>query len=288
MKNSIASIQARLKTLAEQDKTAYQIVLIRYFTERLMYRISASAYKKHFCLKGGVLLYAYERESSRPTMDLDLLGLHISNEQEQMKMVFQAICQMECPEDCVSFLHETIITSEITKEGRYSGVRIKMEGRLGNIRQLLQIDVGFGDIVTPAPVEMAYPTLLPLPEPKILAYSLETVIAEKFEAMISLAAQNSRMKDFYDVYRLFENAEIDDALLTMAIQNTFRQRETPVEPNHVVFSPEFSENLKRQQDWGAFLRKMGRFTEVEPLIFEEVMLVIRSRLEPIYAIICVP
>ncbi len=94
MKNTIASIQARLKTIAEQDKTAYQIVLIRYFTERLMYRISVSAYKKQFCLKGGVLLYAYERESSRPTMDLDLLGLHISSEQEQMKVVFQAICQI--------------------------------------------------------------------------------------------------------------------------------------------------------------------------------------------------
>jgi predicted nucleotidyltransferase component of viral defense system len=283
MKNAIPSIQARLKAIAEQEKTAYQIVLIRYFTERLMYRLSASGYRKHFCLKGGVLLYAYERESSRPTMDLDLLGLRISNDQEQMKAAFQAICQIECPEDGVSFLHEAITTSEIKKEGRYSGVRVKIDGRLGNIRQMSQIDIGFGDIVTPAPVEMTYPTLLPLPEPKILAYSLETVIAEKFEAMISLAAQNSRMKDFYDVYRLLENSEINDAVLKTAIQNTFKHRETPTGPNHVVFSPAFSDSPKRQQEWAAFLRKMGRFTEVEPLVFEEVMLVIRSRLEPIYA-----
>jgi predicted nucleotidyltransferase component of viral defense system len=282
MKNSIASIQARLKAIAEQEKTAYQIVLIRYFTERLMYRLSASKYRKHFCLKGGALLYAYEREASRPTMDLDLLGLHISNDGEKMKTVFQAICQVECPEDGVSFLHEAITTSEIKKEGRYSGVRIKIDGRLGNIRQISQVDVGFGDIVTPAPIEMTYPTLLPLPEPIILAYSLETVIAEKFEAMISLAAQNSRMKDFYDVYRLLENSEINDAVLKTAIQNTFKQRETPTEPNHVVFSPEFSDSPKRQQEWDAFLRKMGRFTEVEPLTFEKVMFVIRNHLEPIY------
>lgn len=283
MKNSIPSIQARLKAIAEQEKTAYQLVLIRYFTERLIYRLSASAYRKHFCLKGGVLLYAYERESSRPTMDLDLLGLRISSDKEQMKAVFLAICQIECPEDGVLFLHETIATSEIKKEGRYSGVRIKIDGRLGNIRQMSQVDVGFGDVVTPAPVVMTYPTLLPMPEPKILAYSLETVIAEKFEAMISLAAQNSRMKDFYDVYRLLKNSEITDAVLITAIQNTFKQRETPIERDHVVFSQEFAISTKRQQEWDAFLRKMGRFAEMDPLAFEEVMLVIGNRLGPIYA-----
>ncbi|MDX2247311.1 MAG: nucleotidyl transferase AbiEii/AbiGii toxin family protein [Bacteroidia bacterium] len=283
MKNSIPSIQARLKAIAEQENTAYQLVLIRYFTERLMYRLSTSTYRQHFCLKGGVLLYAHERESSRPTMDLDLLGLHISNDQEQMKAVFQTICQIECPEDGVSFLHETIEASEIKKEGRYSGVRIKIDGRLGNIRQMSQIDIGFGDIATPAPVEMIYPTLLPMPAPKILAYSLETVIAEKFEAMITLAAQNSRMKDFYDVYRLLENFEIHDAILRTAIQNTFRQRETLIEQDHVVFSSEFARNARRQQEWGAFLKKMGRFTEVKSLTFEEVMFVIQNRLKQIYA-----
>jgi hypothetical protein len=215
-------------------------------------------------------------------MDLDLLGLRISNDEDEMKAVFQAICQIECKEDCVSFLHETITTDEIKKEGRYSGVRVKIDGRLGNIRQMSQIDIGFGDIVTPSPVDMTYPTLLQLPEPKILAYSLETVIAEKFEAMISLAAQNSRMKDFYDVYRLLLSFDINDAVLKTAIQNTFNRRETPFERNHVVFSTEFINSPKRQQEWGAFLRKMGRFIEVDPLTFEKVMLVIQSRLAPIY------
>ncbi|MBC6993720.1 nucleotidyl transferase AbiEii/AbiGii toxin family protein [Neolewinella lacunae] len=283
MKNLILSIQARLRAIAEREKTAYQLILVRYFTERLMYRLSTSEYKNQFCLKGGALLYAHEQESSRPTMDLDLLGLRISNDQEQMQAVFQVISQIDCPEDGVLFLHDSIGASEIKKEGRYSGVRIKIDGRLGNIRQMSQIDIGFGDIITPAPVEMVYPTLLPMAEPKILAYSLETVIAEKFEAMISLAAQNSRMKDFYDVYRLLENSKIDDAVLTTAIQNTFTQRETPIGPDHVVFSAEFATNGKRQQEWAAFLKKMGRFTEMDPLAFDVVMLVIRNRLGPIYA-----
>ncbi len=283
MKNPISSIQARLKAIAKQEQTAYQLVLIRYFTERLMYRLSASAYRKHFCLKGGTLLYAHERESSRPTMDLDLLGLQISSDQEEMKAVFQAICRIECPEDGLMFLHETIEAGEIKKEGRYSGVRIKIDGRLGNIRQMSQIDIGFGDIITPAPIEMIYPTLLPMPAPEILAYPLETVIAEKFEAMISLAAQNSRMKDFYDVYQLLENFEIDHAVLRTAIQNTFRQRETPIEQDHVVFSPEFANSAKRQQEWDAFLKKMERFTGIERPAFEEVMRVIRSSLQQIYA-----
>ncbi|MEZ4983604.1 MAG: nucleotidyl transferase AbiEii/AbiGii toxin family protein [Saprospiraceae bacterium] len=282
MKNSIPSIQARLKAIAEQERTAYQIVLIRYFTERLMYRLSVSAHRQQFCLKGGALLYAYEREASRPTMDLDLLGLRISNDKDEMKAVFQAICQIECKEDCVSFLHETITTDEIKKEGRYSGVRVKIDGRLGNIRQMSQIDIGFGDIVTPSPVDMTYPTLLQLPEPKILAYSLETVIAEKFEAMISLAAQNSRMKDFYDVYRLLLSFDINDAVLKTAIQNTFQQRETPVAREHIVFSTEFAESPKRQQEWAAFFKKMSRYTAMATPAFEEVMLVIRNRLESIY------
>lgn len=282
MKNPILSIQARLKSVAEKEKKAYQIILIRYFTERLMYRLSVSPYKEHFCLKGGALLYAYEQESSRPTMDLDLLGIRITNDQEQLSVVFQSICAIRCPEDGVLFLSDTIAVSEIRKEGRYTGVRLKIDGRLGNIRQLSQIDIGFGDIVTPAPIEMSYPTLLPLPEPKILAYSLETVIAEKFEAMISLAAQNSRMKDFYDVFQLLEKTEIDDEVLITAIQNTFAQRGTRFEKNHVVFSPNFAISPKRQEEWQAFLKKMNKFISLGPLLFPTVMLGITKRLQPIY------
>ncbi|MDZ4710660.1 MAG: nucleotidyl transferase AbiEii/AbiGii toxin family protein [Saprospiraceae bacterium] len=282
MKNSIPSIQARLKNIAKKEKKAFQILLIRYFTERLIYRLSVSSYKKHFCLKGGALLYAYERESSRPTMDLDLLGLRISNDHTQLRAVFQEICQIDCQEDGILFLYESIVTSEIRKEGRYSGVRLKIDGRLGNIRQMSQIDIGFGDVVTPAPVEMTYPTLLPLPEPKILAYSIETVIAEKFEAMISLAAQNSRMKDFYDVFWLLQNKHLQEEVLAEAIQNTFAQRETLFQKNHVVFEEEFGSNPKRHVEWQAFLKKMNRYIVVDSLDFKQVMSMIVERLQPIF------
>ena len=255
MKNTIPSIQSRLKNVAQKENKTYQIILIRYFIERLMYRLSVSPFRNNFCLKGGTLLYAFEEEASRPTMDFYFLGLHIANEQLKLKNLFQTIAQIPCEEDCVLFLEQSITTSEIQKEGRYSGIRLKIDARLGNIRQLLQVDIGFGDVITPAPVEMSYPTLLPMPIPQIIAYSVETVIAEKFEATIHLAAQNSRMKDFYDVFRLLKSGNYDVSILEEAIVNTFQRRETDFVENHVLFTTDFMENAKRQEDWKSFLKK---------------------------------
>jgi predicted nucleotidyltransferase component of viral defense system len=282
MTNSVASIKSRLTNIAQKEKQTYQLILIRYFTERLIYRLSISTFKDHFCLKGGALLYAFEQETSRPTMDLDLLGLHITNEQLKLKRVFQTISQITCEEDCVIFLADVITTSELQKEGRYSGVRLKIEGRLGNIRQTLQIDIGFGDIVTPAPIKMTYPTLLQMPIPNIIAYSIETVIAEKFEAMINLAAQNTRMKDFYDVFRLLESNTYRKDVLTEAISNTFQQRKTLFVSNPVVFTQDFGENAKRLLQWNAFLRKMNYHVTFEEIDFKTVMSVIVENLQPIY------
>jgi predicted nucleotidyltransferase component of viral defense system len=282
MTNSIASIKSRLTNIAQKEEQTYQLILIRYFTERLIYRLSISDFKKHFCLKGGVLLYAFDQETSRPTMDLDLLGLHIVNEQLKLKTVFQTISQIECEADSVIFLSDTITTSEIKKEGRYSGIRLKIEGRLGNIRQMLQIDIGFGDIVTPAPIEMTYPTLLPMPSPQIMAYSIETVIAEKFEAMINLAAQNTRMKDFYDVFRLLQKDKYREDVLINAISNTFQHRATRFVKNPVVFTQDFAGNAKRHLQWNAFLRKMNKHATFEDIDFRTVMAVIIERLKPIY------
>jgi predicted nucleotidyltransferase component of viral defense system len=286
MIHSIISIKSRLKNIAEKEKKTYQLTLIRYFTERLIYRLSISPFKNHFCLKGGALLYAFEQETSRPTMDLDLLGLNIVNEQARLKTIFQSITQIACEEDGVVFLNDTITTSEINKEGRYTGIKLKIDGRLGNIRQMLQIDIGFGDIVTPAPVEMTYPTLLSMPSPHIIAYSIETVIAEKFEAMITLAAQNTRMKDFYDVFRLLQNHNYQDAILSEAIHNTFKQRETPFEKDPVVFSKDFAESPKRHIEWDAFLRKMNKHITLEAIDFRIIMAVIAERLQPIYDKLC--
>lgn len=282
MTNPIASIKSRLTNIARKEKQTYQLILIRYFTERLIYRLSISPFKSHFCLKGGALLYAFEQESSRPTMDLDLLGMHIANDPSYLKTVFQTISQMACEEDGVCFTSDAIATSEIQKEGRYAGIRLKIEARLGNIRQMLQIDIGFGDIVTPAPIEMTYPTLLPMPIPQIRAYSVETVIAEKFEAMIQLAAQNTRMKDFYDVYRLLQSGNYQEDILKDAIRNTFQQRATSFLKNPVVFAPDFAGNAKRQLQWNAFLQKMSQHVLFEKIDFKTVLTVIMEQLQPIY------
>jgi hypothetical protein len=167
MKNVIASIQGILKVVAQAEKKGYQLILTRYFQERLLFRIFLSAHGQNFCLKGGALLFAWERERSRPTLDIDLLGMQISNDQDTLLRIFREVCAVPYQEDGVTLDLETLTASEITKEGNYNGTRIKIAANLGNIRQIMQIDIGFGDIITPAPVRMDYPTLLAMECPVV-------------------------------------------------------------------------------------------------------------------------
>lgn len=279
MKNLILSIQGKLRQLAQIDGKNFQLILIRYFQERLIYRLSISHYRENFCLKGGTLLYALEQEKSRPTLDIDLLGLKMSAEHAHLIKVFIEICEKNDEQDGVIFNTNSLIATEITKEGKYSGVRLKVEAQLGNIRQNLQIDIGFGDIIIPKPMLMVYPTLLEMNEPHIWAYSIESVIAEKFEAMIDLAETNSRMKDFYDVFQLLQSGNIQEDNLNEAIVQTFRRRQTQFIDAHPLFNNTFSRDEKRNQQWLAFLRK----TKLDETIdFQEVMQVIKTNLLPIY------
>lgn len=279
MKNSIASIQHQLKQLAVAEGKAYQLVLTRYFQERLLFRLEASAYNTQFCLKGGTLLYAIEQEKSRPTLDIDLLAMGLPHETDRLTQIFSEIGRIDYETDGVVCDPTALTTESITKAGPYPGVRLKLPVSLGNIRQSLQIDVGFGDVVTPAPVRMSYPTLLAMERPQILAYSLETVIAEKFDAMIDLAEINSRMKDFYDVYRLLITERYSESTLREAIGQTLRWRQTVVPKNHPLFSTDFAINPPRTRQWQSFLRKTGL---AESLPFVEVMELITAKLLPIY------
>jgi predicted nucleotidyltransferase component of viral defense system len=172
-----------------------------------------------------------------------------------------------------------LITSEISKDAQYSGVRVKIEAYLGSIRQILQIDIGFGDIVTPRPIFMVYPTLLDMNMPHIWAYSIETVIAEKFEAMIDLAETNSRMKDFYDVFHLLKSPNLDINILKEAIIQTFQRRQTSYQNLHPLFNIEFAIDAKRIIQWSAFLRKSKLNETID---FQEVMKSIKEHLLPIY------
>ena len=253
--------------------------MIRYFQERLIYRLSVSEFCDHFCLKGGALLYALAQEKSRPTLDIDLLGMKLNPAQIHIKNIFTEICQNSEEQDGVTFDIQSLSTSEITKDDKYSGVRIKVEAFLGKMRHYLQIDIGFGDIVIPKPILMVYPTLLPMNEPRIWAYSIESVIAEKFEAMIDLAENNSRMKDFYDVCYLIQSDTFQKDILQEAIIQTFRRRQTGFKEQHPLFSESFATDSKRLLRWQAFLKKTKLDNSLD---FQEVMGIIRKNLRPFY------
>lgn len=253
-------------------------MISRYMQERLLYRISISDYRERFILKGGALLYAHDRFEARPTLDIDFMATHVSNDIENIKRIIREVCSAPCDEDGVSYDPETVGADEITVNKEYHGVRVSVEAHLDTARQRISMDIGFGDIVTPAPQELAFPTLIDtVPQAEIMAYSLETVVAEKFHAMISLSRGNSRMKDFFDVYRILVTDRVDAGILEQAIRATFTNRETAYEEDHPLFTTDFFTDANRVMFWKGFLKKI-KYQEV--LDFTEVGAIIIYRLQP--------
>lgn len=245
-KNIGKSIRTRLLNLAKEEKQEYMKVLVRYLHERLLFRISASPYKSHFLLKGSSLLFALNGFKARPTIDIDLLGERISNDRESLKEVFQKVCGVECEDDGVYFDADSLELEPIAVEKKYPGTYVKVVAHLDTIVQQVSVDIGFGDVVTPYPLSLDYPLLLPdVPAVELYAYSLETLIAEKFHTMVDRDESNSRMKDFFDVYQLFTYHEIDKALLEEAIVSTFKNRNTSYRDNLALFTDKFAENETR-------------------------------------------
>ena len=278
VKNYGKSIRSKLLNIAKEENTFYQTVLTRYFQERLLYRISQTRYRNNFYLKGGALMYAYERFVARPTLDIDFLSNNISNEGESIVKAFKEICSVPYEEDGVTFDVEQITDQNITEFKDYHGIRLSIPVRMDTISQVMTMDIGFGDVVTPKPVDLDYPILLEhLPSAKILAYSLETVIAEKLHAVVDLADQSSRMKDYYDLYTILHNEKFDADVLQEAIIRTFENRHTPYDDNTMFFRKEFSENQQMQVRWQAFIKKITKNTE---LAFAEVVTYIQEKLQP--------
>lgn len=276
---SAKSIRAKLLHISKKESISFQLMIIRYFQERLLYRLSISDYKNTFCLKGGVLLYLFEEHKSRPTMDIDFLAENIKNETENLKEIFAEICKINYENDAVTFDCENIDAQEIIKQGNYNGIRINLTGKLDTIKQRIQIDIGFGDIVYPKAILVNYPVILEMEQPEINVYSKYSAIAEKFEAMIQLSEANSRMKDFYDIYVLLSNYDIDKSELEEAIKLTFKTRKTIISDNHSIFQEQFYKNTGRITQWNAFKKKAKIIDEIE---FENVMKIIKLELEPIY------
>lgn len=282
-KNYGVSNKARLLNITRQTEgQTYMQVLLRFIQERFLYRLSVSEYREHFFLKGGALLYAHERFNARPTMDMDFMGDRIDRDKENIKQAFQTICRVECPEDGVTFDSgdNDITLEDITLEREYNGIRVHLTAHLDTIVQPVSMDVGFGDIIIPKPGDLDYPLLLEdLPEVNVAAYSLETVVAEKFQTMIDRAESNSRMKDFFDVYTILRSGKVDMAVVEEAVREVFANRGTAYMEGHPLFEPAFVASVQRQVMWRAFLRKMKYPVALE---FSEVMAEILPVLKPIW------
>lgn len=279
VKNIPASVSERLKNIAKQSGKTFDSILLLYFQERLLYRLSISRYREQFVLKGGLFLFSLTQFKSRPTKDIDFLARQISNDIQYIKSAFESVCALPVEEDGVEFDINGITAERIKEGANYEGVRIKILASLGRMKKQLQLDIGFGDVVIPKSQDIQYPTLLNMQPPEIRVYSTYSVIAEKFEAMISLSVVNSRMKDFYDIFTLLSTENFDGRVLWEAIFETFQRRGTNLEKEHPIFSPSFVEDEGRIKQWKAFLRRIG---VQENLAFSLVMGRIRDFIFPIY------
>lgn len=283
IKDFAVSNKTKLLNITRQnEELTYMQVLTRFLHERFLYRLSISAYKGNFFLKGGALLYAHEQFKARPTLDIDFMGNRIDRDKQNIKQAFQEICRIECPEDGVVFDSEDdqIELEDITLEKEYNGLKVHLTAHLDTIVQKVSMDIGFGDIIIPGAVELDYPLLIEgLPPVNIGAYSLETVVAEKFQTMIDRAESNSRMKDFFDVYGILSRGKVDRVILAEAVREVFANRGTGYTTDHPLFNPDFEKEPARLRMWAGFLKKIHYRDE---LPFDVVISLIREKLGPVW------
>lgn len=242
-RNLPASVRARLLGLAKERNEDFQFVLGRWIVERFLYRLSVSPHKDQFVLKGAMLFIAWSGKLHRPTRDIDLLGWGSSEVGDVVETV-RSICQVSV-DDGLHFELEGIQGERIREDGNYEGVRVRVPGTLAGARAQLQIDIGFGDAVEPAPQEREFPVLLDQEVPILRTYPPEAVIAEKLEAMVVLGIANSRMKDFYDIWTLASSSTFHLATIAHSVRTTFERRRTPL-PGGLPFAltPNSSQTLR--------------------------------------------
>ncbi len=271
--NRAASIRARLKRHADATKEDFNPVLMRYGIERLLYRLATSEHAAQFVLKGALLFALWYGQPHRPTRDADLLGFG-PDDPQALAAVFQSLCAMEV-DDGVQFDVASVRVGTIRKEARYGGVRVDIQATLDSARIALQVDVGFGDAVTPAPTTMAYPGLLrDVPTAPMRVYPKATVVAEKLHAVCILGLTNSRMKDYFDLDLLLQDHEVDDADLRRAVAATFQRRQSPVPAELPIgLSDVFAADPGKRTQWAAFLRK----NRLEALDLESLVRRLRER-----------
>lgn len=277
-KNIAASIHQRLLNASRDTGRLFNDLVLYYGIERFLYRLSQSPYADRVMLKGGLMLKVWNVPTSRITRDIDLLG-KVKNDPEQIKQMVQSICSISFEDDGLTFDPQSVSTSRIAEDADYEGVRVTFKGHLGKVLLSMQIDFGFSDVVTPAPVKITYPSVLGHASPQLLAYNRETAVAEKFEAMVKLGELNSRMKDFFDIWALANNFTFDGQLLTDAIRSTFERRQTAIEDQPDCFTQRFITTPAKAAQWKGFI-KHNRIDQA-PTEFSETIAGVKRFLQPV-------
>lgn len=277
--NNAASVRARLLNIADESKRDYNALLRLYFQERFLYRLSISQYKTKLILKGTLLLMMNDISKFRPTKDIDFLGKAISNELSECEEVVKSVASIII-EDGVEFVIDKITTERIKEDSDYEGVRIHLPYKMDTIKGYLSIDIGFGDQIVHGPFEMDFPVLLDMPVPNIFVYSLESAVAEKFEAIVKLNFLTSRMKDFYDIIFIAEKTQFTKMDLKEALTVTFGHRETNIEERFLIYKDDYKQNPQKQIQWSSFIERNKLNTERN---FAIVIESIQTFIEPIFS-----
>jgi len=278
VKNMGASVRQRLLNYAKANGRPFAEVLQYYAMERFLYRLSMSPHVEAFTLKGALLLTAWQAPISRPTMDIDLLG-RTDNAVEAIVALMREISQAEVTDDGIVFDSSSFAGEVIREDADYAGVRTTFVGRVDSARVHMQIDIGFGDVMTPGPETLTYPTILDFPAPTLSGYSRETVVAEKLQALVQLRMLNTRMKDYFDLWLLTRQPELSREVLVEAIKRTFANRGMELDLEPVGLSSAFGNDPAKQMQWSAFVKR-SRLTEA-PAKLSEVVEELRLFFAPI-------
>ena len=273
-----ASVKARLKNFATQNGITFQQALTYYSLERTIYRLSVSKYAEHFVLKGGIFLYAlYQRNYARATTDIDFLARRVSNSGQEMRAIFRDILSRQL-DDALVYDPDSVTVEDIAELKAYHGLRVCAVASLDRTRIAVSIDIGFGDVVYPAPVRMEFPVMLGMETPVVNAYSLESAVAEKLEAIVHNGYLNSRYKHFYDIYILSQNHAFRYDDLRGAVAETCRNRGTVMTMDAAAFGDDFLKDALHQTRWRAFLKKKKA---LQPVSLEDAMARIKTFVHPL-------
>lgn len=278
LKNVAASVRQRLLTKAKATDRPFDELLQYYAMERFLYRLSRSEHRDKFVLKGALMFMAWKGPRSRATRDIDLAG-KTKNSVENLVAIVMEVCEVEVEPDGMRFDPSSAAGERIKEDADYAGVRVRFIGRLEQARAAMQIDVGFGDTITPEPVAIEYPVILDMPAPRLKGYPRETVVAEKYQAMVYLGLLNTRMKDFFDLWLLAHQFDFEGALLSEALRKTFAHRKTELTPEPVVFTKSFWADQQKNVQWRAFLAKT-RLAHA-PRELKEAVMTARDFLSPV-------